>query len=241
MNARARRWTRIEALAIVLILDAAVIIAALHSDRGITPPPQAAPAPSVTTPTATQPPTPAHPSTQWMPVHVEQRGGAAVMPPPTAAPPTASPRPTSKPTPSPAPTPSYSGTWTVCGPAAGGGLFCHGKKEAFTCSVASNGDASCRGFGVSFSCTTNVSTGARDCGGASGSWQCMTDANTGRTDCNGGKGTYSCGPGPGADETCVGSHNFSCYDKPDGRVCGTGLQQSPDCFFEPIFGVYCRT
>ncbi|TML81561.1 MAG: hypothetical protein E6G04_01125 [Actinobacteria bacterium] len=238
MNARARRWTRVEALAIVLIFDAAVVfVAAIHNDRAPLPPTQAAPAPSVTSPAVTPPPSPARHSTEGKPVHIEQRAGATVVPPPTAAPPKTSPRPTSSPTPTP---PSYSGTWTVCGPTADGDLFCRGKKEAFTCSVASGGDASCRGSGVSFSCTTDVSTGARECGGASGSWQCMTDANTGRTGCQGGNGTYSCGAQPGTDETCVGTHNFSCYDKPGGRTCGTESQQSPDCFFEPIFGVYCR-
>src|SRR5438132_3432347 len=121
MNARARRWTRVEALAIVLIFDAAVVfVAAIHNDRAPLPPTQAAPAPSVTSPAVTPPPSPARHSTEGKPVHIEQRAGATVVPPPTAAPPKTSPRPTSSPTPTP---PSYSGTWTVCGPTADGDLF----------------------------------------------------------------------------------------------------------------------
>jgi hypothetical protein len=31
-----------------------------------------------------------------------------------------------------------------------------------------------------------------------------------------------------------------CYDQADGRNCNTTTRSAPDCYFEPVFGAYCR-
>jgi hypothetical protein len=70
----------------------------------------------------------------------------------------------------------------------------------------------------------------------------MTNAATGDTGCASTTGSYSCRAMSGAEpaETCGGSHSFSCYDQRNGRNCGSANPNDPDCYFEPVFGAYCR-
>lgn len=114
---------------------------------------------------------------------------------------------------------------------------------SFTCTTARTGDSTCKGTGLSFSCSTDPSTGARECSSSSDSWQCITNADTKNTGCAGTSASYSCGPDAhsGAAEKCSGLYNFICYDDASGRNCGNTARSRPDCYFEPIFGAYCRT
>ncbi|MGZ6536648.1 MAG: hypothetical protein ACXVEG_12560 [Actinomycetota bacterium] len=104
-----------------------------------------------------------------------------------------------------------------------------------------NGGFHVQGKRVSFSCSTDPSTGQRGCTSGSVSWQCATSADTGDTGCSGTTGAYACQTASsGPSERCTGVHTFSCYDQTDGRVCGGAFRSDPDCYFEPIFGAFCR-
>jgi hypothetical protein len=132
--------------------------------------------------------------------------------------------------------------WTHCRSMTGGGLACSGNEGTFSCTTASNGDTSCTGSGVSFTCSTDAQTGTRGCDGDQGRWHCGADPLTGDTHCGGTTGAYSCSadPGGGVSEECSGSHTFYCYDEADGRHCKGSERSSPDCYFEPVFGAFCR-
>jgi hypothetical protein len=241
MNARARNWTRIEALVLVLILIALAIVWAFRSGRSDIPalgripipPPTVSSTPSRAPNVApTKAPSAEQPGA-IVPVRFEQPGGTSSHSRP-------GPQPTSTPQPSRSPKASQTGTWTNCHASDSGGLACSGSRASFTCVTAQSGDTTCRGKQISFSCSTDARTGARDCSSGSDSWHCMTNAATAATSCAGTTGSYSCRAGTGADETCRGSQDFSCYDQPNGRNCGSSNPNEPDCYFEPIFGAYCR-
>src|SRR5207248_3342353 len=191
------------------------------------------------TPAAAQPLSPhrgARPPTSgsFVQVHFEQ---------PSTSPPSSpnSPRRPHAPAPKAPAGEAPQGVWTFCQP-VGGGLACKGPTGTFTCTTsATTGDTSCKGHGFSVGCSTDPNTGARQCDTATDSWRCVTNPDTGRTGCAGTNGSYSCVPTANSAEGCTGVHSFKCYDFADGRSCGTTKSPAPDCFFEPIFGAFCRT
>jgi hypothetical protein len=241
MNARDRRGTRIEALVIAVVLCAGALVWLTTGEHGA--PPFAAPNQEITV--APRPTAPAQTPAQLpvgeqpgsvVPVRFERNGSSS----PKTGP---APQPTYKPKPSPSPTSAPpTQAWTTCTSKAGA-LACTGWRGSFKCTTTRAGDTACKGDKVSFSCTTDPSTGARQCADTSDSWNCVTNADVGHTGCAGTKGSYSCSstPGNGAAEKCTGSQDFTCYDDASGRHCGTAIRFNRDCYFEPIFGVYCRT
>ena len=239
MNARDRRWTRIEALIIAVVLTAGAlvwIISGGHSappfgafPHKVIPVLPGAPAPSqgpMQAPAGEQP-------SAAVPVRYQRNSTALTKSGPAPA-------STSTPKPSPSPTSTPTQAWTTCR-AEDGGLVCTGWRGTFKCTTTRAGDTACKGDKVSFSCTTDPSTGARQCSDASDSWNCVTNSDVGNTGCAGTKGSYSCSstPGYGAAERCTGSQDFICYDDSTGRSCGTAIRFNRDCYFEPIFGAYC--
>jgi hypothetical protein len=240
MNARDRRWTRIEALVIAVVLTAGALVWLTAGERGA-PPFAGAPdtkitvQPRLTMPAdvpALQVPTFEQPGSA-VSVRFEQTGTSS----PKSGP---APQPAYTPKPSPSATPAPpTQAWTTC-KSKNGGLVCTGWRGTFTCTTTRAGDTACKGDKVSFSCTTDPSTGARQCADASDSWQCVTNADVGSTGCAGPRGSYSCTSTP-SGEKCTGSQDFTCYDDSSGRTCGTAVRFNRDCYFEPFFGVYCRT
>lgn len=234
---RKRLWARVEAVAIALVFMAASLALALHAEhKGSTPSYGDFPSP----PAAEQPASPprsAAPTTssgRLIRASFEQPSAPAPSSPGTH---TRAPKPHQQPPAGRAP----QGVWTWCQP-SGGGLTCKGPAGIFTCTTsASTGDTSCKGNNFSFGCSTDPNTGARQCDGSTDSWRCVTNADTGRTGCAGTNGSYSCAPTANAAEGCTGVRYFTCYDFADGRECGTSKTSAPDCFFEPIFGAFCRT
>lgn len=239
MNARDRRWTRIEALVIAVVLTAGALVWLTMGEHSA--PPYAAPDTPITLlPQLTVP-------SQAPAMHVptfEQPGSVVSVryEPNSSSSPNSG--PTSQPTYAPKPSPSATQApptqaWTTC-KSKDGGLVCTGWRGTFKCTTTRAGDTACKGDKVSFSCTTDPSTGARQCADATDSWQCVTNADVGGTGCAGTKGSYSCSSTP-TGEKCSGSQDFTCYDDASGRACATAIRFNRDCYFEPIFGAYCRT
>jgi hypothetical protein len=224
--------TRIEAVAIALVFMAASLVLAFHTQHKGAPvygdfPPSAAPATSAPHPKPAQP--------GLVEARFEQ---------PAASPARTTRRTTRTPSvsqPASPRAPGPQGVWTWC-QTQGGGLACQGRTGTFTCTTAAaTGTTSCKGSGVSITCATDPQTGARQCDTPTDSWRCVTNPDSARTGCAGTNGSYSCAPTANATESCNGLRSFRCYDFADGRSCGTSKSPAPDCYFEPIFGVFCRT
>jgi hypothetical protein len=243
MNAARARLARVEALVIALVLFASAMVLIFRVQTNELPALGGPPTPTTTSSFApSRPPgvapTPGPSSEQpgpAVPVRFQPHGGSSKNGGPA-------PQPSQAPQPSPSPTSSVSGVWTNCH-TANGMLACAGVRGSFTCTTARTGDTACKGAGVSFSCSTDTSTGARACASGSDSWRCVTNADTKSTGCAGTSGSFTCSPNAqsGAAESCTGLHSFSCYDDETGRNCGTTTRYDPDCYFEPVFGAYCRT
>jgi len=232
---RKRIWARVEAVTIALVFMAASLALALHVQHegspiyGDFPSPPAAASPSSPHRSAA----PLKPSERLIQARFQQ---PSTLTPSTPEAPRQPRPPGTKPPAGQAPR----GVWTFCQP-VDGGLACKGATGTFTCTTSADGDTSCEGGGLSIGCSTEPNTGARECDTATDSWRCLTNSDTGRTGCAGTNGSYSCAPTPNGAESCAGLHQFNCYDFIDGRSCGTVKAPAPDCFFEPIFGVFCRT
>jgi hypothetical protein len=243
MSVARARLARVEALIIALMFFVSAMVLAVRADKVDLPslgelsvPTTTSAAPSKAPAVASNQALSSERPGSMVPVLFQRRAGSS--PQHNSQP---QPSPTVRPSPSPSSTPAYA--WTNCHPTKSGGLTCGGWRGTFKCTTARTGDTACNGTNVSFSCTTDTSTGARQCESGSDSWRCVTNADTGGTACAGTKGSYSCSstPSNGADEQCTGSQNFGCYDDAHGRECGAAIRFNRDCYFEPIFGAYCRT
>jgi hypothetical protein len=157
------------------------------------------------------------------------------------------------------PHPQQGITWTSCGPDAQGSLVCSGRSKPFQCITNQGGDTSCsfdcttdpltgetscRGSQEDFACSTDASTGDRGCRSAGGSWTCATFDPNGDTRCS-GRGSFVCyAPFAGEQSThCERTNDFYdfwCVDHGSRRGCSRSSESDPDCYFEPIFGAYCR-